>query len=168
MATIYEITNDIMFIQQMIEEGEVDSEALKGALDVSKEELAIKLEHYCQYIKNLDADIAGLKAEEDRLAMKRKHLEDTKAQMKKAMEWAMNETFTGDEPKKMVCGTFTCAMQKNTPSTILDCEEDLIPDKYKIAQKPNIDKKAIADDLKSGVDLSGIAHLEQSESIRIR
>ena len=168
MATIYEITDDIRFIQQMLEEGEVDPEALKGALAVSREELAIKLENYCKCIKNFESDIKGLKEEENRLATKRKRLEDTIDRMKRAMEWSLNETFTEDEPKKMSCGTFTCAMQKNPASVVLDCEEDLVPEKYQIPQKPKIDKKLLKEDIDGGVDLSGIAHTEQSESIRIR
>ena len=169
MATIYEITNDVEFINRLMEEGEVDQEALKGALDVSKEELAIKLEHYCQFIKNLESDIEGLKSEIDRLSAKKVVLENTKKQMKSAMEYALNTVFTDpEEPKKMKCGTFTCSIQKNTPSVILDCEDGLVPNKYLIPQDPKVDKKLLGEDLKSGVDLSGIAHLEQSESIRIR
>lgn len=168
MATIYELTDDIIFITQMIEEGEVDPEALKDALEVSKEELAIKLEHYCQFIKNLESDIKGLKEEEDRLATKRRRLEDTVKRMKSAMEWSLRETLTEDDKNKLKCGTFTCALQKNTPSVVLDCEENLVPDKYLIPQPSKVDKKLLKEDIDGGVDLSGIAHLEQSESIRIR
>ena len=169
MATIYEITNDIEFILTLMEEGEVDQEALNGALDVSLDELKLKMEHYCQFIRNLDSDIEGLKAEEKRLADKRKALENTKDRMKKAMEWAIGKVYEGsEEPKKIVCGTFTCALQKNPPSTIIDCEESLIPEKYLIPQPPKVDKKLLKADIDSGVDLSGIAHLETSESIRIK
>ena len=56
MASIYEITSDIAFINQMLEaDGEVDEEALKGALEVSKEDLVLKLEDYCKVIKNFEA-----------------------------------------------------------------------------------------------------------------
>jgi hypothetical protein len=37
-----------------------------------------------------------------------------------------------------------------------------------VQQDPTIDKKKIKEDLKAGVDLEGIAHLEQTESLRIR
>ena len=164
MATLYELTNDVEFINRLMEEGEVDQEALKGALEVSKEELAIKLEHYCQFIRNLDSDIEGLKSEEKRLAEKRKVLENTKERMKVAMGYALDRI--GE--KKMACGTFTCSMQKNPAATIIDCEESLIPEKYLIPQPPKVDKKLLKADIDSGVDLSGVAHLEQSESIRIK
>lgn len=168
MATIYEITDDILFINKMIEQGEIDPEALKGALAVSKEELSLKLENYCKCIKNFESDIKGLKDEENRLAAKRKTLEEAIDRMKRAMEWSLKETLTEEDDKKMKCGTFTCAMQKNTPSVVLDCEDGLVPDKYLVPQPPKVDRILLKEDIDGGVDLSGIAHLEQSESIRIR
>lgn len=164
MATIYEITEDIRFINDLMEEGEVDSEALKGALEVSKEELTIKLEHYCQFIKNLESDIEGLKTEEQRLALKRKHLEDTKDRMKKAMEWSLDQV--GE--KKLECGTFKVSLQTNPASVKLDCEPSLVPERYLIPQDPKIDKKLLKEDLDGGVELSGVAHLERTESLRIK
>lgn len=164
MASIYELTDDIVFINQMMEEGEVDPEALKGALEVSKEELKIKLEHYCQFIKNLESDIDGLKMEEQRLALKRKHLEDTKERMKSAIDWSLDQV--GE--KKLECGTFKVSKQANPASVKLDCELSLIPEKYLIPQEPKIDKKLLKEDIDGGVDLSGVAHLERTESIRIK
>ncbi len=164
MASIYELTDDIRFINQMMEEGEVDPEALKGALEVSKEELKIKLEHYCQFIKNLESDIDGLKMEEQRLSLKRKHLEDTKERMKAAMEWSLGEV--GET--KLECGTFKVSKQMNPASVKVDCELSLIPEKYLIPQEPKVDKKLLKEDIDGGVDLSGVAHLERTESLRIK
>lgn len=163
MASIYEITNDILFIEQMLEEGEIDQEALIGALDVSKEDLIIKLDNYCKFIKNLESDNAGIKAEEDRLAAIRKRNEKTIEKMMYAMQNAMmliNE-------KKLSCGTFTVSVRKNPAAVVLDCDEVFVPDKYLIAQAPKIDKKALKEDLSAGVDLSGIAHLESAETLKI-
>lgn len=164
MASIYELTDDIRFIKDLMEEGDVDPEALKGALEVSKEELKIKLEHYCQFIKNLESDIDGLKMEEQRLALKRKHLEDTKERMKSAMEWSLDQV----DEKKLECGTFKVSKQLNPASVNVDCELSLIPKKYLIPQEPKINKKLLKEDIDGGVDLSGVAHLERTESLRIK
>ena len=43
-----------------------------------------------------------------------------------------------------------------------------IPDRFLIPQDPQIDKKAIKEALKNGENLEGLAHLEQTESLRIR
>lgn len=164
MASIYQITNDIAFIEELMEEGEVDIEALKGALEVSKEDLIIKLDHYCRFITNLESDNEGLKAEEERLAKRRMKNENVIANMKAAMMYALNQV----KEKKLSCGSFTVSVRKSSPAVVLDCEPCFIPDTYLIPQEPKIDKKAISEDLKLGFDLSGIAHLEAGESLQIK
>ena len=166
MASIYEITNDISFISQLLEEnGEVDQEALLGALEVSKEELVLKLESYCKVIKNFEAVIAGLKDEESRLKAKRQSYENTIERMKLAMKMAMESV--GES--KLVCGTFTTSIQKNPESVVMDEQYiENIPSEYLKFKEPEIDRKKIKDDLKAGKDLEGIAHLESSLGLRIR
>ena len=166
MASIYEITSDIAFINQMLEaDGDVDEEALKGALEVSKEDLVLKLESYCKVIKNFEAVISGLKDEEARLKAKRQSYENTIDRMKKAMQNAME---TVGEPK-LPCGTFTVAIQKNPESVVLDEQYiENFPEVYLKVKEPEIDRKKIKDDLKAGVDLSGLAHLESTYGLRIR
>ncbi|MBQ1292826.1 MAG: siphovirus Gp157 family protein, partial [Clostridiales bacterium] len=89
MANIYELTQGIQMLMDLMEEGTMDEDTLKDALMNSKEELAIKLENYCKFIKNLESDIAGLKEEEKRLASKRKTMENTIERAKEAMKYAM-------------------------------------------------------------------------------
>lgn len=170
MANIYELTGDVLRLQMMMEEGTLDEEALKGALDVTKEELEIKLEGYCKFIKNCEADIAGLKAEEKRLAEKRASIENTIKHCKDAMKAAVLAACP--EEKKMAAGTFNVGVQKNPPKVIIDdADLTVIPERYLVAQDPVINKKLILEDFKNdGIvpDLEGIAHIEQDDSIRIR
>lgn len=166
MASIYEITSDIAFINQMLEaNGEVDEEALRGALEVSKEDLVLKLESYCKVIKNFEAVISGLKEEEARLKAKRTSYENTIDRMKKAMQMAMETV----EETKLPCGTFTVSIQKNPESVVVDVDDiGLIPEAYWKVKEPEVDRKKMKDDLKAGIDLSGIAHLESSYGLRIK
>lgn len=64
---------------------------------------------------------------------------------------------------------FSFKVQKNTPSVVMDVNyiED-VPEKYLIPQDPKIDKKLLKADIEAGEDLDGIAHIERSESVRIR
>ena len=45
---------------------------------------------------------------------------------------------------------------------------DLIPEKYLKFKEPDIDKDLMKKDIKSGIDLSGLAHLERTQSVRVR
>ena len=56
MASIYELTGAFEKLWELMEEGLLDDEALIGAFETSAEDLAIKLEGYCKFIKNLDMD----------------------------------------------------------------------------------------------------------------
>ena len=168
MASIYELTQEFETLWQLMEDGILDDEALAGAFDVATEDLAVKLEGYCKFIKNLESDIAGLKEEEKRLATRRKTMENTVERSKLAMQKAM--TIAGE--KKIPAGSFTCSIQANPPKVILDeMELAKIPEKYLVPQEPTINKKLMLEDLKDNFEvpeLQGVAHLEKSESIRIR
>ena len=168
MASIYELNAEFSTLWQLMEDGTLEDEALIGAFECAKEDLADKLEGYCKFIKNLESDIAGLKEEEKRLATRRKTMENTVERAKEAMKFAMQ---TAGE-KKLGAGSFTVSVQQNPPKVILD-EQYLenIPEKYLVPQEPTINKKLMLEDLKDNFEvpeLQGIAHLETGESIRIR
>ena len=165
MANIYELTNELSLLWDLMENGELEDEVLIGAFDCAKEDLADKLEGYCKFIKNLESDIQGLKAEEERLNARRKTMENTVTRCKEAMKFALN---TAGE-KKIACGNFTVSVQNNAPSVVLD-EQYLenIPEEYLVPQEPKIDKKKIKADIDAGKNLEGIAHLETGVSLRIR
>lgn len=164
MANIYELTEAIQRLWDLMEDGEIDDETLIDAMKNTQEDLSIKLEGYCKFIKNLESDISGLKEEEHRLASRRKTMENTVARAKKAMQWAMNEA--GE--KNLPCGSFVVSVQKNPESVWLESDDfHEIPTHYLKYKDPEIDKAKIKEDLKAGVELR-FAHLEQTESVRIR
>ena len=165
MANLYELSNDYIKLQELLEEGELDPEMLEEAMQYTKEELGIKFENYCKVIRNIENNIAGLKAEEDRMSARRKAMENNIKAMKTRMLDAMVTTDT----KKIDGELFTISRQKNPAAVVMDVNyiED-VPEKYLIEQDPKIDKKKLAEDLKAGVELDGIAHLEQGEGIRIK
>jgi predicted nucleic acid-binding Zn-ribbon protein len=92
-----------------MEQVELESEmqeALEDALNNLSEDIEIKLENYAKIIKNFESDIAGLKAEEERLAKKRKAMENSIKNMKQRMEQRqeyekkLKEILTEDQYKK--------------------------------------------------------------------
>jgi hypothetical protein len=64
---------------------------------------------------------------------------------------------------------FNFGIQKNAPSVVIDVEDVRdIPEDYLKFKEPEVDKTAIKAAINDGVDLTGIAHLEQKFSLRIR
>lgn len=165
MASIYELTGDMLLLWNLMDSDEIEDETLIDAMMNSQEELSIKLDGYCKFIKNIDSDIEGIKAEEKRLAARRKTLENTKDRAKKAMQYAM--TVAGE--KKMTCGSFLVYLKKNPEHVVMDEQYiENIPAEYLKVKDPEIDKTKIKQALNEGKDLSGIAHLEQDESLQIK
>ena len=168
MASLYDLTGDYAKFAEYMEQVELEpemQEALEDALNNLGEDIEIKLENYAKIIKNFESDIAGLKAEEERLAKKRKAMENSIKHMKERMTIAMQQTGKLDIKGEL----FKFKVQANPPAVVMDVNyiED-VPEKYLIAQDPKIDKKKLAEDLKAGVELDGVAHLEASASVRIR
>ena len=168
MASLYDLTGDYAKFAEYMEQVELEpemQEALEDALNNLGEDIEIKLENYAKIIKNFESDIAGLKAEEERLAKKRKAMENSIKHMKERMTIAMQQTGKLDIKGEL----FEFKVQANPPAVVMDVNyiED-VPEKYLIAQDPKIDKKKLAEDLKAGVELEGVAHLEASASVRIR
>lgn len=168
MASLYELTGDYARFSDLMEMEELEpemQEALEEALGNLGEDIEIKLENYAKIIKNFESDIAGLKAEEERLNKKRKTLENSIKNMKQRMTEAMIATGKVDIKGEL----FKFKVQANPPSVIMDTISLFdVPEKYLVPQAPKIDRKLLAEDLKAGVDLDGVAHLEASESVRIR
>lgn len=164
MASIYDLTSSFQTLWNLMEEGTLDDEVLQEVFENTTEELSIKLEGYCKFIKNLESDIAGLKAEEERLAARRKTMENTIKRSKEAMQRAMN--VAGE--KKLPCGSFTVSLQKSPASVVLDVTDTSeVPPRYMRYPEPEVDKTKIKEELSNGVELS-FAHLESKESLRIR
>ena len=165
MASIYELTTEIQLLWNLMDEGTLDEDMIVDAMMNSQEELSIKLNGYCKWIKSMESDVKGLKEEEARIKAKRQTLENTITRAKKAMQMAME---TAGE-KKMACGSFTVSLQANPAKVVMDTEDlDKIPECFK-KETIEIDKTMLKEVLKAGnVELVGIAHLEQDESLRIR
>lgn len=170
MASIYEMTEEFKTLWDLMKAGELDEEALVGAFETATEDLADKMEGYCKFLKNLDADINGLKEEEKRLATRRKVMENTKDRAKDAMKKALE--VSGES--KLNCGTFTVSIRKNPEKLVVD-EPYLenIPEKFKTIPEPELDRAKLKEILQHGTDdekreLDGIAHLIQDTSVQIK
>lgn len=168
MASLYELTGDYAKFAEIAQQGDLDDDMqamLDDALANLADDIEVKLEGYAKVIKNFESDIEGLKKEEDRLAGKRKTLENRVKSMKTAMRDAMIAT----GKLKVKGDLFSFTVRNNAPSVVMDEQYiENIPEKYLIAQEPKIDKKLLAEDLKDGASLEGIAHLESSQSILIK
>lgn len=164
-TTLYEITEDFRRLYEMADEYDLSPEDIADTLESLQYELEEKADGYAIIMRQLEGDIALLKTEIDRLSSRKKTVENNIKRMKQGLETAMK---AADRPK-IKTKLFSFSVQKNPPSVVMDEQYiENIPDEYLIPQEPKIDKKKIKEDLKAGVNLEGLAHLEQTEGLRIR
>lgn len=161
--TLYEMTEDYKALLAMAEDPDTDPEIIKDTMEGMEGAIEEKAEGYAIVMKELETSEMALKNEIDRLNARRLTISNNIRCMKLALQEAMETT----GKTKFKTTLFSFGIQKNPPSVVLDVDPGVLPDKYLIPQAPKVDKTKIKDDLKAGIDI-GVAHLEQTESLRIR
>lgn len=168
MAKLYEVTGNILTLQEMLEETVEDDQCLLDTLEGVQGEYELKLESYCKVIKNLEADMDALKAEAKRLTDKRKVLENNVDRLKKAMFDSMKATNT-DKVKGQL---FTVAIQKNGGKlpVIVDVDTSELPDELvKIVESPDLEAIGkLLESLEAGKQCKYAHYGERGESLRIK
>lgn len=159
--TLYELAEQYQRLMEFAEDPSTDAEVFKDTMDALGGEIDEKAENYGKVIRTLEGEVLSIADEEDRLARRRRAIQNNIDRMKEHLQNAM---IACNKPK-IKTDLFSFGIQKNAPAVVLDSEN--IPSEYLIPQEPKIDKMRIKNELKAGADLP-FAHLEQSESLRIR
>lgn len=173
MSTLYDLIGDYQRFSEILECEDTDEaikDDLKEAVDNLAEDVEAKIDDYGKAISNRKANIAARKAEIERLQALNDADNRAIDRMKGICEQAMR--ITGKPKVKTTFYNFY--FQKNPESVVL--EEgyiENIPEEFLVYQEPKVNKTAIKEALKGDDEalkerLEGIAHLEQTESIRIR
>ena len=165
MATLYQLTDDYLALLEMAEDPDIDEQALKDTMEGIEGEIEIKAEGYAKVIRTLEGDMAACDAESKRLKTKKITIENNIKRMKATLQMAMEAT----GKRKFKTPLFSFNIQKNTPSVVMDeAYIENIPERFLVRKDPEINRKAIKDAINAGEDLEGLAHLEQTESLRIK
>ncbi|AIS60578.1 siphovirus Gp157 family protein [Listeria ivanovii] len=156
---LYELTDNYLRVQELL--GENRTEALEDTLDAITDGFHDKAENVAKIVKSLmaDAEMAGI--ESKRLLKRKQALENNAWKLKEYLQLEMERL----EIKKINSALFTIQIQRN-PARVEITDKTLLKP-YFLLQEPKIDKKRIAELLKSGNKVEG-AILVESESLRIR
>lgn len=164
MANLYEITQDYMTILAMMEDPELDPQTLADTMEAVEGELEVKAENYAKVIRNLEADVAGIKAEIERLSERKKTIENNIKRMKEALQVSMETT----GKTKFKTELFSFGIRKNAPAVVMDEPYiENVPERFLKYSDPTINKTAIKEAIQNGENLEGLAHLESKNSLRI-
>ena len=154
---LYELTEMYLNLKDMdIEEGDLNS-----ALENIDDEIETKADNIAKVLRDFDGDIEALKSEEERLAKKRKAIENRQRQLK---EYHQNAMLVLDK-RKFKTELFSFNIQKNAPSLKILDESKIPEDYYKIEKKLN--KNDLKEAVKNGL-FEDAAELVQTDSLRLR
>lgn len=159
MPNIYELTANAAYLQQLLESGEIDEQTYADSLEAMM--VDEKVENICKVIRNLEGLATSCKAEEDRIAQKRRAAENGVKRLKDSLVDFLTQT----KSKKMTAGLFTVSLGSSVACEITNEEE--LPAEYLVPQPPKIDKTAITKTIKAGELVPG-AKLVQNTYARIK
>lgn len=148
-STIYEITDDVLALMQMMEE-DPENEVIKDTLEALNGELDVKAEDYCKVIAEFKAREAALASAIESLTQKKQSVTGNINRLKMALFNAMK--VTGKE--KIKGDLFYLYIKNNAES--LDQVPEKLPEKYLVPQEPKVDRKQLLADIKSGVVVDGV------------
>lgn len=163
---LYELTGDMLKLQQLLGTGEVvDKELLNDVLADTTADYEEKIENCAKVYKNLTSDVDGIDAEIKRLTARKKALTTNADNLKARMYDSMKAT----GKIKIKGQLFTVAIQANGGKipVIVDVDTSKLPDNLvKITESPDLE--AIGAYITKNPDC-GFAHFgERGDSLRIK
>lgn len=163
--TLYELTDQFRELLDMMEDPDVDIDAVLDTADAVEMDFNDKADGYAKVIFTLKAEAEVIDAEIKRLSARKTAKENLAKQMTVRLQNSMETT----GKVKFKTPEFSYNIQNNPASVVMD-EPDVfkLPEEFLKYKDPEIDKKAVKAALERGDDLTGIAHLEQGRSLRIR
>jgi hypothetical protein len=163
---LYELTGQFLQLQQMLEDPDAETDVINDTLEAVEGEIEVKADGYAKVIKNMESDLIGIIAEQERLRIRRNLIESNIKRLKENLQ----ESMTAIGKKKIKTDLFTFNIQKNggKAPVILDVKDTSeLPDEL-----VRIKEEADLDAIRQLIEKEGTckyAHLgERGESLRIK
>lgn len=164
---LYEIANDYLVLMEAIENGDIPEECIADTLEAVKATLEDKADNIACLLKNIDAEVLAIKAEEKRLAERRK----TKQNAYERLKEYLSEQLLKAGLNKIETARNRISFRKNEAVNIGNEDEfvkwalDNRPDLLKFSYEAS--KTAIKEAIKDGEVFEG-AELRTNYNIQIK
>jgi len=163
---LYEITGEMRNIQEMIDDN-VPLEQLEETIKQIEIDFEDKAKSVLFVIANIEAEIELCKAEESKLAARRKAKDNQVSRLKEYLLYNMQEFNSG----KIDNGVRTASVRKGAPALSI-VDEDKIPNEYKkIKTSISVDKKLLLKSLKEldeGDKIEGAEVIQGKNTLTIK
>ena len=160
--TLHELAGELLELKQMAEDGVIDAQVFCDTFTAVEGDFEQKAEGYAVVIQEWENDIDFLEKEIKRLSNMKKNRETNVLRAKRTLEFYMAIT----SKKNFKTPLFSFKIKKNPPSLVID-DESKVPEEF-VKVKKEIDKVALKKFVKDNENSLDFAHLEQTDSLRIR
>lgn len=161
--TLYELTNECQDLMDKMDDPSVDKEALKEAIDLTKENLRNKIEGYIKVYMNNQAKIESVHNEIDRLKQRENMLKDRTDVLADSILTVMQLCGL----TKIETDLFTAKIKTGNGKVVVT-DEDLLDSKFFNVKpsKPTLDRTALRKAILAGEDIEG-ASIEKEVSLDV-
>ena len=156
---LYELTNDLMELEQLLDEGEEVEEIMA----IIMEQIASKGDGIMSLVRNIESDVESLKNEVKRLEGM---IESREKKAERLREYLMRCMLQANI-KSLPTVKGTISVRNNQPKVVIE-DESKIPEGFKtVKEVTSVNKKELRESLKNGERIEG-CHLESSQSLIIK
>lgn len=162
---LYELTEDFLMVQQMLEDPDVDQKLINDTLESLEYDIEQKADGYAKLIRNMEGSLTAVKAELERLNGTKNLLESGIKRLKQNLQ----DSMVAAGKRKFKTDLFSFAIQKNggKAPVILDVKDTSeLPDEL-VRIKEEADLEAIRALLDKG-ECKYAHYGERGESLRIK
>ena len=166
MPKLYELSDKYYFLLNELDDAETTQDNVEILLSEIEEQFNEKAENIGKLVLSLEADADKIKDEEQRLAQRRKVLENKADWLK----YYLKDSMINANLDKVEGTVLTVSLRKSPPSVKVISEDD-IPQEYRrvIPESWQPDKKSIIDYFKeTGEVIAGVEMITDNKSIQIR
>ncbi len=165
---LYELTNDYLAFLEAIDNDEIPEEAIADTLEAITGEIEVKADNIACILKSLEAEVAAIKAEEVKLAQRRKAKENLHERVKKYLSDTL--LFAGIDNIETARNRIT--FRKSESVEVADTSAFILwaqsnRDDLLTYGAPTVNKTAIKKALKDGAEIVG-AELRIKNNIQIK
>jgi hypothetical protein len=163
--TLYQLTDQLLQAQNALADSDFDEATIADTLEGLQGEVVQKMEGCIAISRNLESLAAQIKAAEEKMAERRKTLENRVEWLHGYVKGAMEASGI----TKIECPYFRATIRQNPAKVVIDALQEIPKGylRYPEAPPPAPDKKAIADALNGGFVVAG-AHLEYGKRLEVK
>ena len=151
MTTLYALTDEYTEALRCMEADDIDAQTISDTLEALSGDIMDKGRNVAAYLQNLESDAAALKDAENRIAARRKVIENKTETMREYLRRNMEVC----EITEIACPEFVVKLGKASPVCQIE-DADQLPSDYVVTKTTSApDKRTILKDLKAGKDIPG-------------